>query len=113
MTAPTIPDVLGTPAERVGLGAQWLDHVDHLLGQPSWWRLIDLIRLDMGSQTKDILGQLFGSFMRAPISLDQAVAFGFDATGDGGEEGEADEYAALHDAWVDLITERREGTQPA
>lgn len=105
---------------RVAAGAQWLDRVD-----PGWWRVgqpghgdggpIDLDNLSMASHRYCVLGQRWGSFWAAPITVNEAVRYGFDslvgATGgdwQGTWQDDVDaELALLGVAWRDLIRQRR------
>lgn len=112
MTAPTV-EQLGTIRERVEAGAAWLD-----LHRPGWWQQIDLAKLNVRHECRCVLGQLFGSYYRAPISLDESCTLGFDASGaiavldhDADEPGYAemdDEFDALTAAWTALILSRRD-----
>ena len=95
--------------DRVEAGVAWLDQYD-----PGWWRVdqpghgpdggpIDLDRLDIQSACRCVLGQRNGSFYNVPITMDQAVEFGFDANRHGRAE-----FEALGEEWTRIITERRE-----
>ena len=95
--------------DRVEAGVAWLDQHD-----PGWWKVdqpghgtdggpIDLDQLNMRSTCNCVLGQRNGSFFDVPITLDQAVEFGFDTAGGGLEE-----FEALGEEWTRVITERRE-----
>lgn len=107
MSAPTVPiDV----RQRVQAGAAWLDeHVPH-----GWWWRIDRAQLDMASCAHCILGQIWGCFTDAPMSLGQAADRGFTITvfGDGAgnlavdEEARSRQFAELADGWRELIGER-------
>lgn len=52
---------LPTIAERVAAGAQWLN--DNV---PDWWQRIDLDRLDVRSECRCVLGQIYGHYSVAP-----------------------------------------------
>lgn len=109
---------------RVDQGVAWLD--EHL---PNWWHAdrpsqgfdqggpVDLDALLMNDPCSCVLGQLIGNFYRADISLDMAVACGFDAATpamaaqSNGEWRAAmsDEFDALTELWSRVIEQRRAG----
>ncbi|QDY06141.1 hypothetical protein FJK98_02325 [Micromonospora sp. HM134] len=116
----TAPMMLSDLRARVDLGVAWLDQ-----HHPGWWRTdrprdgdggpIDVDNLSMSNTCYCVLGQLLGSFYRATITLDEAVAYGFDAaTPAMPEEGEwmaamRDEFEALTELWSQVIERRRAG----
>lgn len=91
-----------TIVDRVAAGAAWLDQ-----NRPGWADRIDLDRLHMRNACRCILGQEYGSYYKAPITMDQAVNLGFDAQGAAQGWAEDDDFAALDDAWTALIEARR------
>ncbi|MGW5556887.1 hypothetical protein ACWER9_06645 [Micromonospora sp. NPDC003944] len=120
MTAPTM--TVSALQARVDRGVVWLD--EHI---PDWWHAnrpsqgfdsggpIDLDELSMKNSCYCVLGQLNGNFYRATISLDEAVAFGFDAATmpmvniatDEWRTAIADEFDALTELWSRIIEQRR------
>lgn len=109
---------VGELQARVDRGVEWLDQ--HI---PDWWHAdrpsqgfdkggaIDLDALSMSRPCWCVLGQLLGSFYRAEITLDQAVAFGFDASSATGAA-TADEFEALTELWSRVIEARRAAVPP-
>lgn len=107
---PDLPDLQA----RVELGVAWLD--EHL---PDWWHAdrpsstrgggpIDLNRLAMQTSCRCVLGQLFGDYRLAPMSLEQAVEYGFDGADTSGVRGAAlAEFEALGELWRGVIEARR------
>jgi hypothetical protein len=96
---------MSTVAERVERGAALLD-----AKRPGWWRDIDLGRLDIWSCHDCIGGQLDGGYdatmdLLGVWDVEEARDLGFDDRGLCPEDGE---YAALTEAWRDLITKHRE-----
>ncbi|MEV4197046.1 hypothetical protein [Micromonospora globbae] len=122
MTAPTM--TTSELQERVDRGVAWLDS-----RIPNWWRTdrpdhgdnggpINLDELVMSHNCYCVLGQLIGNYYRADLTIDQAVAYGFDASvgayyrgTDTVEVGEAmaDEFDALRELWIRVIEQRRAG----
>ena len=105
-------------AERVERGAALLD-----AKQPGWWQQIDLGALDIGSRCGCIIGQLTGlttnrglayevATRRVGVGYMDEIPMGFEAPSAHGFGREhlamPAEYAALTEAWRDLITRRRE-----
>lgn len=104
-----------TPAERAAKGAAFLDEK-----VPGWFRRVKIRPLDLGDECRCVLGQLWeGDSSGVNPYMDQAkklgisvnstrgaVALGFDRSVKGGSV----EYAALTEAWRDLIRVRRKGT---
>lgn len=128
--ADTTTQAAPTIAERVARGVAWLDTND-----PGWWKVdqpghgpdsgpIDLDNLTMRHCHYCVGGYRWGSYYLMPISLDKAVACGFDVSdaaiwdAEVGDLRSADaEFEALGVEWTRVITERREaaareGTQP-
>jgi hypothetical protein len=118
---------------RVAAGVAWLD-----VNDPGWWksrqpgrgpdgRAIDLDELSMSHPCYCVLGHRFGSYMYAPMTIDQAVALGFDtasgAAMDVDRYNTDDEYMAAAQAamqeefdaltrlWAQVIRRRR-ASQP-
>lgn len=86
-----------TARTRVAAGAAWLDR-----NVPDWVGRIDLDELMMRSVCDCVLGQLFGDYYAAPITLDDSIAMGFDTA-----EGKAlQRFAELSDAEVLAALER-------
>ena len=119
MTTMTVRDL----QDRVDRGVRWLDK-----NLPDWWRAdrpdrgedggpIVVDNLLMSHNCYCVLGQLLGNYFRADITLEDAVAFGFDssvgslARGDLGdiEDQMADEFDALRELWIRVIDQRRAG----
>ncbi|PZF98528.1 hypothetical protein [Micromonospora deserti] len=123
MTAPVM--TTGELQARVNRGIAWLD-----ANHPDWWKAdrpdqagpwegggpIDVDELVMSHNCYCVLGQLLGNYYRAPISVDEAVAFGFDtaigATAPNPDITEvdaamADEFDALRELWIRVIEQRR------
>lgn len=103
-TVPTIP-------ERVQAGAAWLDETE-----PGSVDRIDPDQLDLASICDCILGQIHGDYDDARDARLQgsdyaAASYGFtiwpDHAPDGMNTGE--EFAALTEAWRELIAARRAG----
>lgn len=91
---------MDTVNERVERGAALLDEK-----RPGWPEAVDLGRLNIRSTCDCIAGQL-GGFRETTQSLGlygvtEDVMHGFEADDDDAE------YAALTDAWRDLIQQRR------
>ena len=131
MTA--LADVLAGVPGRVARGVVWLDEND-----PGWWRTdaparpdvdqscdpggpIDPDALDMSHPCYCVLGQRWGNYYAARISIDEALSFGFDAQG--GADLTPDlaqsevtgvlaaidtEFTALTAEWTRVIEGRRE-----
>lgn len=89
-------------AARVAAGAAWLD--EH---RPGWWQRTNLDRLRMRNCVACVLGQEYGSYDNAPITMDLSVALGFDAEVDGSPDRPDSEFTALDEAWIALIEQRR------
>lgn len=129
MTAPTL--TMGGLRDRVAAGTAWLD-----LHDPGWWRAdqpgrgdegrpIDLDELSMRHPCYCVLGHRWGNYYSAPISVDQAVGYGFDtasgAAMDVHRYNSSDEYAAAVQAamdeeftaltalWRSVVEQRRAG----
>ena len=113
---------MSTIAGRVSKGAQLLDEK-----RPGWWRDIDLLTLDIASRCGCVIGQVGGLAKAADRGLCYQVVsdrlgvgyydeipMGFEAAATREESGlirpnaVAAEYAALTEAWRDLIAKRRE-----
>lgn len=99
--------------QRVSAGVEWLDAND-----PGWWRTdqpghntdggpIDLDELSMASTCYCVLGQRFGNYFHAPITVVAAGRMGFDAAYDSDRLRDFEELRA---EWVRVITERRAAT---
>lgn len=93
-----------TARERAARGAALLDEKF-----TSWWRRIDLKRLQMGSCRDCVIGQAVGEYCRAVVELlgldwkgYEDVDYGFDI-----DKGESD-YAPLERAWAYEVLLRRE-----
>lgn len=67
---------LPKPAEQVRAGAKFLDDGRRVVAH--WRRYIDTGRLDMGRPDRDLLSYLGTRFDRLGLTLDQAIAFGFE-----------------------------------
>ena len=110
-----------TVAERVAAGVAWLDQQD-----PGWWRTdaqgrgdaneswesgpINLEELSMHHPCYCVLGQRWGTFYSAPLTLGDAVARGFHCQlgdYDPNARPEEVEYDALTAEWARVIEERR------
>lgn len=94
-----------TEAQRVGLGAAWMDHAD-----PGWWQELDLDGLRMRDSCRCVLGQRFGSFNRVvpyQIECRQAELLGFDATTGTSTTSVLAEFRRLAVAWRQLVEQRR------
>jgi hypothetical protein len=93
---------------RVVRGAMLLDRAD-----VGWACRVDLDRLDMASQDNDVLGQLYGSFMRGYAYLMRYLPAGVPYAASGfGFTGRADtvrEYDALDREWADAVRRRLGG----
>ncbi|MEV4846120.1 hypothetical protein AB0K20_23245 [Micromonospora matsumotoense] len=116
----TAPMMLSDLRARVERGVAWLDQ-----HHPGWWHAdrprhddggpIDLDNLSMSHTCYCVLGQMLGNYYRAKISIDEAVACGFDAaTPAMPEEGAwmaamSDEFEALTGLWSQVIERRRSG----
>lgn len=97
---------------RVAAGAAKLDEV-----MPGWHNKINLQILNVGSSRDCVLGQLFGRFWAAPLSL-QYSRYGTFAESAASEELSRnlylyptvldEEYTRLTEAWKKLILARRE-----
>ena len=123
MTALTVGDL----QQRVDRGVEWLDR-----NIPDWWKAdrpsqgfdkggaIDLDALSMQHPCYCVLGHLLGNYYRAGISVDEAVACGFDTAAgaavadqpgddepDGIEAAMRDEFEALTELWSRIIEGRR------
>lgn len=98
MTAVAEPTI----EERVEAGAALLDR-EH----PGWWRTIDVDKLAMEDKCRCVLGQIWGDYYLAPITLQDAIRCGFDAAEDGDVALCRAEFDALTDTWWDLIQRRR------
>lgn len=103
--ADTVTQAAPTIRARVAAGAAWLDK-----NRPGWDSRVDLDALCMPDPCYCILGQEFGDYYDAPISLDDGVAFGFDAEGAADEMAE---FSALSTEWARLIEARRAEAVPA
>lgn len=99
-------------AEAVAAGAAFLDDK---VG-PEWIARVDLGRLDMSSIRWCVAAQVFGDW----YGMDEAaLADGFDvqdlgfdsSTESFREDNESAEYNMLHNAWVELIENRRNNSQ--
>lgn len=105
---------------RVADGAAWLD-----LHCPDWTRLVDVDELRMHEEDRCVLGQVYGDFYAAPMTLAEAIEYGFESVEAvaGDELDDPDdiarlvrmdvEYWLLEDAWHDLIHARRGATAGA
>lgn len=94
-----------TIRQRVSSGVAWLD--EHVA---DWWRpgWVKLTTLDMARPCRCVLGQLYGDYYDAPITLEQATDLGFDATDDAPlGESLATEWDALAAEWTQVIEVRR------
>lgn len=89
-----------TIEQRVAEGADLLD-TEH----PDWWRTIDIGRLDLADRCRCVLGQIWGDYYQAPITLDDAVLCGFDASE--ATMAAPEEFTELTEAWLALIERRR------
>lgn len=102
-------------SSRVRAGVIALDFVE-----PLWFVKLDEHRLDVGSDTRCPLGQLWGRFSRGLRALDipedDAALFGFDSPTALGEPGFRDdgaterEYATLSRMWRAVVRARMSGT---
>lgn len=110
--------------ERVERGAALLDGK-----RPDWWREIDLDRLDIGSRCGCIIGQLAGltqasdrgltyewATRQLDVGYSDEIPMGFEAPttreyGSNRAPTIAAEYAALTEAWRDLILARRSAAE--
>lgn len=113
---------------RVAAGAEWLD-----VRWPGWAHEVDLLKLDMSSGCRCILGQTFGDYHLAPLADRDADTLGnyaFDVAAaelgfQAGEIAESltarrlldtavrdAEYVALHAEWTRLILARRPAVTP-
>lgn len=94
-----------TIAERVAAGADWLD-----ANWPGWDYDVEPRILDLASDCKCILGQLYGDYgdglSETDLTQDEARAFGFYA-GVVGEEEATRDYPLLTEAWLKTIEARR------
>lgn len=94
---------------RVARGAAWLDE-----NHPGWERRIDLADLQLSSSCRCVLGQLFGDFHDAPVSLEPytepfgnwAQACGFTCGAWSEHVVLQDEFKMLDEAWIALLKER-------
>lgn len=92
---------------RVALGAQHCDEHD-----PTWFKRINVERLDIANAGNCIAGQLYGSYnanmwqLGIPPGSDRAVAFGFRSEREVTEDGLLEEYVALTKAWKAEIEDR-------
>lgn len=108
---------MSTITERTERGAAFLDEK-----HPGWWQRIDLGALDIASRCGCIVGQLAGltndrglayewAIKEVGVGYRDEVLMGFEAraTRELGAHNEAidAEYAALTEAWRDLIAGRR------
>lgn len=101
-------------SSRVRAGAIALDFVE-----PLWFVKIDEHRLDVGSDTRCPLGQLWGRFSRGLKALDipedDAALYGFDSPSSLGEPGFWDdgasqsEYATLSRMWRIVVRKKMAG----
>ena len=77
---------------------------------PFWNLSIDTDALNLASETRCILGNLFGSFKRGckqlGITLEQAVALGFHAPTEITKKEAKGYYAALDSWWTNAIEQR-------
>jgi hypothetical protein len=89
-----------TIRERVQSGAAWLDQ-----HHPGWPDRIDLERLEMEHCHRCILGQVIGDYYQAPLELDTAIAYGFDASGSEQPNGSDAWFAQLNADFAALATE--------
>jgi hypothetical protein len=84
---------------KVAAGAQYLD--GRRLSHTTRWRnYIDTARLDMGDIHRDLLAQLDTTFEALDLTLDEAIAYGFEPAIDN-----RDHHAALTNAWRRLLTD--------
>ena len=91
--------------ENVAKGAEWLDE-----NFPGWVDKIDLDILNQRYMDKCVLGQIAGAgYWDLTKALRERCGFDLDSTSLG-TPGRAEEWAALTDAWRDLIVDRRIGT---
>src|SRR6267378_6692445 len=88
-----------TIVERVAVGAAWLD-----TEKPGWVDRIDLEKLDLVDPDYCILGQEYGSYFGAPLSLAGRLDFGFAADS---ESYPSPEWDKLTSEWYRYITSHR------
>lgn len=82
--------------ENVGSGAALLDQK-----RPGWYREIDLDQLEMGSDTKCVLGQLYGEYIKGRYTLTllgKTFVYGFNTT--------LEDYKSLQLMWEEEIRSR-------
>lgn len=101
--------VYASVQDRVVAGAQLLDEID-----PRWVDEISLEQLSLGDGCQCILGQLFSSFVHAPLELladDAPVRHGWMAPSDYAGSRDWSAIAAEYDefdaTWQSFICERR------
>ena len=80
------------PDAAVARGAAWLTRSRHV--RDRWPNYIDRATLDMGSIRHDVLAQLGARFEDLDLTLDQAIAYGFEPY-----EDDREHAAALTAAW--------------
>lgn len=98
-------------SRRVIAGVIALDFVE-----PLWFLAVDEHRLDVSSDTRCPLGQLWGRFSRGLKALgipeDDAALFGFDSPAALGEDGTAEhEYAMLTRHWQTVVRKKLYGAR--
>lgn len=87
-----------SPRERVEAGAKFLDDGRSVIAH--WRRYIDTGRLDMGKRDRDLLAYLRTRPDRLGLTLDQAIAFGFEP-----EIDDRDHANEITEAWKAYLAE--------
>lgn len=98
VSPPALENQLPALRERVVAGAKFLDDGRSVIAH--WRNYIDLGRLDIGSSKRDVLAYLSTRFEDLGLTLDQAIAFGFEAEWD-----EPECHAPLTAAWKAYLAE--------
>lgn len=102
MTSAELSEREQSAAEHVARGAALLDKK-----VPGWESRIDLSELDLGSECRCVVGQLFGDYWAGKDRLGVETAcgylYGFD------EYLPLFRFAELDEAWITLIKARHDG----